>query len=159
MTNEGIDFELIFDNPFSVSQDSEPDMVKLLLDLSEFRAKNGERMQSTILEVLIPRQLNGESGAIMVSAAAAVDTASTAAVGTNFLVNLLLSASLNQLWSMLNGLQIFVHMPLMDVRFPANANTFIVFLVNIANFDIIPTDYLFGKIFNFPDDGAFNLNF
>lgn len=50
-------------------------------------------------------------------------------------------------------------MPLMNVKFPANANTFIVFLVEIANFDILPTDDLFAKIFDFPDEGGFNLNF
>ena len=71
----------------------------------------------------------------------------------------MLSASLNQLWSLINGLQIFVYMPLMNVRFPANANSFIFFLVKIATFDVLPTDYLFDKIFAFPDDGAYNMNF
>ena len=93
------------------------------------------------------------------AAASTAESASTAAVGTNFIINIMLSASLNQLWSMMNGLQIFVHMPLMNVKFPANAGTFIVFLVKIANFDIIPTDLAFEHIFDFPDDGPFNLNF
>ena len=50
-------------------------------------------------------------------------------------------------------------MPLMNVKFPANANTFIIFLVEIANFDVLPTDWLFAEIFDFPDDGSYNLNF
>ena len=60
---------------------------------------------------------------------------------------------------MMNGLQLFVYMPLMNVKFPANANTFIIFLVEIANFDVLPTDALFAEIFDFPEDGSFNMNF
>ena len=47
----------------------------------------------------------------------------------------------------------------MNVKFPANANTFILFLVTIANFDIIPTDLLFDRIFEFPNEEPYNLNF
>ena len=47
----------------------------------------------------------------------------------------------------------------MNVKFPANANTFILFLVKIANFDIIPTDAVFEEIFEFPEEEPYNLNF
>ena len=117
-------------------------------------------MRSTILKVVLPRQMNGDEAATIEAAASTAESASTAAVGTNFIINIMLSASLNQLWSMMNGLQIFVSMPLMNVKFPANANSFIVFLVDIANFDILPTDIVFEYIFTFPeDDEPYNLNF
>ena len=45
-----------------------------------------------------------DTAATIESVGATAESASTAAVGTNFIINLMLSASLNQLWSMMNGL-------------------------------------------------------
>lgn len=39
----------------------------------------------------------------------------------NFAVNVFLSASIGMIWSLVNTLQIIVHMPLMAVSFPFNA--------------------------------------
>ena len=50
-------------------------------------------------------------------------------------------------------------MPLMNVKFPQNANEFILFLVTIANFDIIPTDAVFDLIFVWPEEDPFNQSF
>ena len=44
----------------------------------------------------------------------------------------------------------------MYVKFPQNANEFILYLVTIANFDIIPTDAVFDVIFEWPEEDPFN---
>ena len=95
VTNEGIEFAMVFKNPLEISQGDEPDEVMLILNLSKFKAKNGSRMRSTILTVLLPRQMNIDEAATIEAAGSTAESASTAAVGTNFVINIMLSASLN----------------------------------------------------------------
>ena len=68
----------------------------------------------------------------------------------NFIVSIILAASLNQLWSMLNGLQLAVHLPLFYTLFPANANYFLSFLIDVATFDILPSLEVIAFFFDFP---------
>ena len=44
---------------------------------------------------------------------------------------------------MVNGLQLMAHLPLMFVNFPGNVNLLLGSLVNVVNFDVIPTDLFF----------------
>jgi len=79
----------------------------------------------------------------------------------NFVLNLILSASLNQVWSMLNSLQISVHGPMFSkLKFPANAMMFNQYLSYIANFDLINTaENIDPYFYYFPEDEAFSINF
>ena len=104
VTNYVISIEITFENPILISQGEKPDEIDIAIDLSEFKAKNGYSMSPMVMNILLPRQMNVDSAAVIESAAATAESASTAAVGTNFLINIMLSASLNQLWSMMNGL-------------------------------------------------------
>ena len=79
-------------------------------------------------------------------------------MGIDFLFNFILSASLNQLWSMLNGLQLLVHLPLFNLKFPANASYMLNFSIHVATFDFLPIESIWW-IFDFPEKGAFNLSF
>ena len=76
----------------------------------------------------------------------------------NFVVSLILAASLNQLWSMMNGLQLAVHLPLFYTTFPANANFFLTFLIDVATFDMLPPEVP-NFFFDFPVKDSFNLAF
>lgn len=87
------------------------------------------------------------------------EVASKSAFCSNFVVNLLLLASINKLWSAVNSLQILVYMPLFWVKFPANAGTFNAFLIDIATFDIVPSEEINGEVFVLPDDEPYNVNF
>jgi len=51
-------------------------------------------------------------------------TGSKAAMVTNLTLNIILAASLNQLWSMINTQQLLVMMPLFQIQMPSNANQF-----------------------------------
>jgi len=53
---------------------------------------------------------------------------------------------MQMLWGMVNTLQLIVHMPLLAVIFPANAQFFLQFIVKVVNFNIIPTDKVIGAI-------------
>ena len=65
-----------------------------------------------------------EEGAAADTVTAAGESAgqSTKAVTiSSFLLNLAMSASLSELWGMIHGLQIMTHMPITNIKFPANA--------------------------------------
>lgn len=63
-------------------------------------------------------------------------------MASNFVINVFISASLNQLWSMINTQQLFVMMPLFQVELPANAGLFFKAVMQIAAFDF----YEFGDV-------------
>lgn len=50
-------------------------------------------------------------------------------------------------------------MPLCNVKFPANAELFNGYMIEIAGFDILPTEFLLDKIMYFPEEDPLNLNF
>ena len=82
-------------------------------------------------------------------------------MSSNFVGNFALSASLNQVWSMLNSQQVSVHAPMYKrVKFPANAVIMNQALIKIASFDLINTaDWIDPYIYDLPEGDAFNINF
>lgn len=58
----------------------------------------------------------------------------------NFVMNIILSGSLQFLWGMINTLQLIVHFPLFRLKFPANAQFMYQIIIDIANFQLIPED-------------------
>ena len=80
-------------------------------------------------------------------------------MASNFVVNLILITSISQLWGTINGLQILVYMPLFWIKFPANANMFNIYLIDIASFDIVPSEDINEEMFVLPEDKPFNINF
>ena len=87
---------------------------------------------------------------------------STQIIGGIILANiffcLILATSLNQLWIMINGLQIATHLPLLNVKFPANANLFTYVYLLIAKMDFVPDSFLQGYLV-FPESEAYSLEF
>ena len=71
-------------------------------------------------------------------------------MGGNLILNIILAASLNQLWTMLNGLQLSTHMQLFNLKFPANASFLLKFLVTVATFDVMPIETIW-FFFDFPE--------
>jgi len=54
-----------------------------------------------------------------------------------------MQTGLSQLWSMLNGQQIMVYMPMFEkLKFPASAMIITKKLIDIATFDLIPTEII-----------------
>ena len=50
-------------------------------------------------------------------------------------------------------------MPLFWVKFPANASMFNVFLIDVATFDIVPSEDINEEVFVLPEDKPYNINF
>eukprot|EP00347_Sterkiella_histriomuscorum_P004791 403359083 len=66
-------------------------------------------------------------------------------------MNLAMSASLQFLWGMINVVQLIVHMPLFKINFPVNAIFFYSLLLDMSQFDILPSGDLESSIFQFSD--------
>lgn len=113
----------------------------------------------TTLLVEVPRQIPSEAEAVAIeSGGESSEIGSSSIMGGNFVVNLILAASLNQLWSMLNGMQLTTHMQLFNLKFPANAGFLVKFLVTVATFDLLPIEVIW-FFFDFPETGSFSLSF
>jgi len=68
-------------------------------------------------------------------------------------------ASMNEVWSMINSLQLVVYTPLVPLNFPGNAVAVFQQVINIATFDIIPKDDWYPIIFSLPIDKPKNERF
>ena len=62
-------------------------------------------------------------------------------------MNIFLQGSLNQVWGMINNLQVIIHAPLINVQFPANAFMLYEVMITVASFDIMPSDIILPEMF------------
>jgi hypothetical protein len=86
------------------------------------------------------------------------ETIKVVSVG-HFILNLLMSSSLNMLWSMINNQQLIVLMPCFDLQMPANVQIFFNEINQIASFDIINIDPLINRVLNLNETEPINHNF
>ena len=75
----------------------------------------------------------------------------TAMAASSFILTLILSTSLNLIWGLINALQIIVFMPMLNVYFPANAFSLTMKLLELAQFDLLPSDKLNSLVFDLKD--------
>lgn len=64
----------------------------------------------------------------------------------------MLVGALSQLWGMVNGLSMFIHLPLVGVAIPVTTLAFFSIFIEIAQFDIIGNDVVFGEIFTWEEE-------
>ncbi|TNV85993.1 hypothetical protein FGO68_gene6892 [Halteria grandinella] len=67
----------------------------------------------------------------------------------NFGMNLIMAASMQLLWGLINSLQLVVRTPLMGMNFPSHTKAFFSTFVMLTNFDILPSTALNSLIFGF----------
>mgnify|MGYP000141156323 FL=1 len=68
----------------------------------------------------------------------------------NFALSLVMSYSMQYLWNLINGLQMIVYLPLLNLVFPANINMVLTILISVATFDMIPfIDEINSLLFSF----------
>ena len=98
-------------------------------------------------ELPLQMQFGSKATAALVAVAEVANSASNGVLVSNLALNIVLSASLQQLWSMVNTQQLVVLMPLWSIKLPANAAMFFGFIMTIAAFDILPTDTFYNNYF------------
>jgi hypothetical protein len=67
----------------------------------------------------------------------------------NIVVQIVMSGSMTQMWSMVNAQQIILSYQLLNLPMPANVILVMTNLANICNFDIFPTERILVFFFNF----------
>ena len=70
-------------------------------------------------------------------------------------MSLLFAAALNQLYSLLNALQMTTHMPVLRLKVPSNATYFLNYLIEVATFDPLPIEAIWA-VFQFPTKTPFD---
>ena len=63
------------------------------------------------------------------------------------------------LWGLINSLQMVIHMPLLDINMPSNANYVFLMLISIVTLDLFPSEDVLNALFTFPDSIPFNDRF
>lgn len=61
-----------------------------------------------------------------------------------------MAGSMQQLWSLMESLQIVQHMGLYDVKTPGNVNAFSGFFTTITSMELIDTEMLFDDFWYWP---------
>ena len=59
-----------------------------------------------------------------------------AATGASVIIKVATKGALSRVWGMINGIQMIVHVPLFNVKFPESATTITAALIDVATFDI-----------------------
>jgi len=111
---------------------------------------------------LIPRQFKDDSflsSETVRAVGIAIFYTTSALVTSNFFMNALIIGALSSIWTLINGLQIITHLPVFRSQFPANANLLLRYLIEIANFEVIPQSWLLNLVHNFEDTYPLDQNF
>lgn len=69
-----------------------------------------------------------------------------------------MSVAMPIMWSMMNTLQILVHMSLLNVTYPSNAQMVCSAIVDIVNFKLIPTNKILAKFMTFSNSASSRMN-
>jgi hypothetical protein len=67
-------------------------------------------------------------------------------------ISFMMSGSFNLCWAMVNFLQLLLHIVLLSVSYPAKAYQFLMMLVKLANYEIIPTSKIINDVYEFKVD-------
>ena len=129
--------------------------------MSDFEDENGQKLPASVVKYSpIPTQIASlEQAAKINDSGSAAGSSSKASVGSNVVVNVLLSGSLSQVWAMIEGLQVVCHMGLFKMKSPGNVNAFNEFFAELASFNVVDTATVTNDFFYFPEMDAISLNF
>ena len=151
-TPNKMEVQFYFDNAAQVSADGKADVLLVTIkDPSMFQGTNGYTPSSFVIVAELPKQIQlGGTDEAVVGAAGEASASSQGVVIGNFILSLMLSASLNQMWSMVEAQQIIVMFPMFFIAIPPVPAFFIAKFMEIANFDVLPVGDVWGKIFYMP---------
>ena len=101
----------------------------------------------------MPRQDSGEIEYVEPekrSSGGALASAATATIVVIF--QTMLVGALSQLWGLINGLSLFVHLPMTGVDIPEHTLSILSQLIGIAQFDIVENELVYGWLIPFEED-------
>lgn len=108
----------------------------------------------------MPKQIPADQSTYLegfkVSAAAAQTTVVAVAASTA-IANILFVGALSQVWGLINGLQLFVHLPLIGIELPEHTTYVLGKLITVAQFDIVENQLVYGEVITFEEEVEGNL--
>ncbi len=72
-------------------------------------------------------------------------------VAGNIAMQVILSGSFNQMWSMVNAMQITISFNEMELQIPGNINLAMGYASDLASFNVFPTDAIMDYLFKFSE--------
>lgn len=120
-----------FESPMTITSEDE---IEISLGFNEI--DKGFNQRTSIARRSMQKQLSrgaSENLELMASTASGATVVLTSVVTVG---QTILSGSLSQVWGMINGLQIMVHLPTMNVDFPVNVMKLVNATVTVATFDV-----------------------
>ena len=141
-----------FDHPELYQKDGFKQILHVKAQFSDFEPGwlDDEYLISAVIpaqEEVIEEEITLKEAAVE-NAVTATKTIAAATVGTN----IILSGAMSQVWGMINGLQLFINLPLFDITFPSLSIKSLQGLIEIANFDILPSNDIFSFTLDFSMD-------
>lgn len=103
----------------------------------------------------MPKQIPADYLASLESlegSAASAQAAVVAAAASTAIVNILLVGALSQVWGLINGLQLFVHLPLIGIDLPKHVIIVLGKLITVAQFDIVENELVYGELIPFEEE-------
>ena len=133
-----------FDYPEVVGVNEQPDILSIYLDFADldpsFSTEGGEQK---IGQVIVNKVFSKEQAGKVESVKSTAKSATSAFVGTA-ITTILITGAMSQVWSLLNGMQLFVHFPLIII-FPPFSALMVEEIVKIATLDLLTT-FTFGYL-------------
>ena len=159
LDGKGFEIKLNFKEPLKVSSGTEPDLLLVQIQLSKFPNSNGQRMPPSIIKYIeIPMQMSSQQDAEAIEdGGGVVYDFLVAALASNFVVNMIFGGPLEELWGLLESLQIAQVIKLFDARVPGNVMTFTDFFEELTSGKI--ADTFIEETFYVPDQDPYSLNF
>ena len=88
--------------------------------------------------MIIPPQRYEEISSKAESVAQSASATASAVTIVALVINIALSGAMSQVWGMINGLQMFVYMPLFQIEFPEVSLNIVEGLITIVTFEVLP---------------------
>ena len=157
LTNQTITIQLSFSDPKWVSTfRNDKDEIKMsILKPELFKGAVSKRnLEKDTLRV--DAQDYNNQGPLIKIIAEVLDGILAAVMGGNFVLTLIFQTSMQQLWGLVNTLQIIVLTVLFNLKTPLNVQIVLITILKISNFDILPTDDFFSYILSFTDTQPLN---
>ncbi|TNV85626.1 hypothetical protein FGO68_gene8554 [Halteria grandinella] len=126
------------------------DIEKFYIDSNNNTGQVRVRLSKTFkIDMYLPKQLQIEENQNIQQASQQASIGLKSVMYANFGINLIMAASLQLLWGMINSLQLVVRTPLMGMKFPSHTKAFFSSFVMLTNFDILPSQELNEVVFGF----------
>lgn len=68
-------------------------------------------------------------------------------MSSNFVINVLMSSSLSELWGQLNVMQLLLYTPLFELQLPVNVQSLCGALIQITTFDVLDSESITNAVF------------